>query len=113
MTQLFPDEFTALERWADAWALPTQNLRWDKRLASTSVEITAFYHALLPWLERILAYADQFPLGALPEAAARVFDLALMHAEIAPNVELYKGAPGVPHSFEERRFIAVHGEHRH
>ena len=72
-----------------------------------------FYQALTPWLERILIHADQFALGALPESAARVFDLALMVAEIAPNVELYKSDPHVPHSFEERRFIAVHGEHRH
>ena len=42
MTQLLPDEFAALERWADAWALPTQNLRWDKRLASmnSSIELS-------------------------------------------------------------------------
>jgi hypothetical protein len=110
---LLPEEFAPLENWAVEWALPTQNQRWDKRLASTSDEINAFYRAILPWLERILAHADQFPLGALPTASARVFDLALMHAEIAPNVELYKSDPRVPHSFEERRFIAVHGEHRH
>jgi hypothetical protein len=112
MTSL-PPEFAPLESWAALWALPTQNQRWDKRLASTSAELQAFYQALLPWLERILAHADQFALGALPAASARVFDLALMHAEIAPNVELYAGSPDVPHSFEERRFIAVHGEHRH
>lgn len=113
MNQRLPEEFAALDRWADEWALPTQNLRWDKRLASSTAEITAFYHAVLPWLERILEHADRYALGELPESAARIFDLALMHAEIAPNVELYKGAPGVPHSFEERRFIAVHGNDRH
>jgi len=113
MASLLPDEFVQIESWAADWAQPTQNQRWDKRLSSTNVEITEFYHAILPWLERILAHADEFPLGKLPERSARLFDLALMHAEIAPNVELYRGDPNVPHSFEERRFIAVHGSDRH
>lgn len=110
---LLPADFAPLETWAVDWALPTQNQRWDKRLASSSAALLAFYQALLPWLEPILAHADQFALGALPEPSARLFDLTLMHAEIAPNVELYKCAPNVPHSFAERRFIAVHGDARH
>ena len=113
MAQLLPDGFEALETWAVDWALATQNQRQDKRLSSTSAELLAFYAALLPWLERILTHADQFPVGQLPERSARLFDLALMHAEIAPNVELYKGDPHVPHSFDEKRFIAVHGDARH
>lgn len=113
MTSLLPDEFTRIESWTADWALPTQNQRWDKRLASTATEIAEFYHAILPWLERILAHADQFPLGELPDRSANLFDLALMHAEIAPNIELYRGDPNVPHSFEERRLIAVHGDNRH
>lgn len=113
MAPLLPDEFVQIESWAAEWAKPTQNQRWDKRLASSNVEIKAFYSAILPWLERILEHADQFPLGELPEPSARLFDLALMHAEIAPNVELYRCDPNVPHSFEERRFIAVQGNNRH
>ena len=113
MAQLLPDGFAELETWAGAWALATQNTRWDKRLASTCDELIAFYNAVLPHLERILDHVDKYPLGELPEQSARLFDLALMHAEIAPNVELYDGDPNVPHSYEERRFIAVHGNDRH
>lgn len=111
--KLLPQGFEELETWADAWALPTQNTRWDKRLASTRTELLAFYNAVLPHLERILEHVDEYPLRKLPEQSARLFDLALMHAEIAPNVELYDGNPDVPHSFEEKRFIAVHGNDRH
>ena len=110
---LLPEGFAELETWANEWALPTQNTRWDKRLASTREELIAFYKAVLPHLERILDHVDQYPLGELPERSVRLFDLALMHAEISPNVELYDGAPDVPHSFEEKRFIAVHGNDRH
>ena len=111
--KLLPEGFDELETWALEWALPTQNTRWDKRLASTRDELITFYNAVLPYLERILHHADQYPLGELPEQSARLFDLALMHAEIAPNVELYDGDPNVPHSYEEKRFIAVHGNDRH
>ncbi len=113
MARLLPEGFGELETWAVEWALPTQNTRWDKRLASTREELIAFYNAVLPHLERILDHADQYPIGELPEQSARLFDLALMHAEIAPNVELYDGDPNVPHSFAERRFIAVHGNEGH
>ena len=113
MAQLLPDGFAELETWASEWAKPTQNTRWDKRLASTRGNLIAFYEAVLPYLERILQHVDEYPLGELPEASARLFDLALMHAEIAPNVELYDGDPNVPHSFEEKRFIAVHGDDEH
>ena len=113
MGALLPDGFEDLETWASDWALATQNERWNKRLESSADDLNAYYTAILPWLERILAHADQYPLGELPEAAGRLFDLALMHAEIAPNVELYSSDPHVPHSFEERRFIAVHGNDSH
>ena len=113
MSKQLPEGFAELETWASEWALPTQNTRWDKRLASTREEVITFYNAILPHLERILDHVDQHPLGGLPEQSARLFDLALMHAEIAPNVELYDGDPNVPHSYEEKRFIAVHGNERH
>ncbi len=113
MANRLPEGFEALETWAVDWALATHNERWDQRLRSTREDLRAFYDAILPWLERILDHADRFPLGELPPASARLFDLALMHAEIAPNVELYQCDPHVPHSFEERRFIAAHGDDPH
>lgn len=111
-TQL-PEGFEDLETWVQEWAMSTQNLRWDKRLSSTAEELIAFYQAVQPRLEKILAHADLYEIGELPEASARLYSLALMVAEIAPNVELYNGSPDVPHSYDERRFIAVHGNDPH
>ena len=113
MTQLLPAGFEDLETWVADWAMPTQNTRWDKRLASTREELKAFYNAIQPRVEAILEHADKFEIGHLPESSARLYDLALMLAEIAPNVELYDGNPRVPHSFEEKRMIAVHGNDPH
>ena len=113
MTGQLPKEFAELEHLVSDWALATQNARWDKRLASTREELIAFHKTLLPHLEDILDHVDRFEIGKLPKDSARLFDLALMLAEISPNVELYDGDPNVPHSFEERRFVAVHGEDEH
>jgi hypothetical protein len=109
VAHLLPEGFETLETWASEWAMSTQNTRWDKRLASTREELIAFYQAVQPHLEEILEHADKFEIGELPEQSARLYALALMVAEIAPNVELYDGDPNVPFSFEEKRFIAVHG----
>ncbi len=105
-----PAGFESLSSWVADWSLPTQNARWDKRLGSTPEEIAAFYAAAQPELEAILEYVDRFAFGELPEPGKRLYNLALMVAEIAPNVELYDGDPNVPHSFQERRFVADHGE---
>ena len=113
MAQLLPAGFEDLESWAVDWAMATQNTRWDKRLKSSRDELKAFYKALQPELERILDHADEFEIGKLPEPSARLYSLALMVAEIAPNVELYDGDPNVPHSFEEKRFICVQGDEKY
>ncbi len=113
MAQLLPAGFEGLESWAVDWAMPSQNMRWDKRLQSNREELIAFYKAIQPHLEEILTHADKFEIGKLPEQSARLYALALMVAEIAPNVELYDGDPDVPFSFEEKRFIAVHGDDRY
>jgi hypothetical protein len=113
MAQLLPDGFDDLETWAVDWAMPTQNTRWDKRLSSTREELIAFYKALQPRLESILKHVDEYEIGKLPEQSGRLYAMALMMAEIAPNVELYDGDPDVPHSFDEKRFIAVQGDERY
>ena len=107
---LLPPSFETLEPWVADWALGTENERRDKRLKSTRGPMTGFYQALQPELRRILKHVDEFPLGDMPEPSTRLFYLALMLAEIAPNVELYHGDPNVPHSYDEPRFVSVQGD---
>lgn len=108
MSMTLPKAFETLTPFL-AWALPTQDGRQQKRITSPTGELRAFYDAALPLLPKMLAYADQFPLGQLAEEARPVFWLALSLAEVAPHVELYKGDPHVPFSFDEARFVAEHG----
>jgi hypothetical protein len=107
-----PKSFETLETLVPQWALATQNERQHKRITSSTGELQAFYDAMLPRLEEILGHVDKFPLNELPADSFRLFTLALSLAEIAPHIELYKGDPKVPHSFDESRFVAEHGDVR-
>ncbi len=109
MTATLPAAFESLAPFAARWALPTQNERQSTRLHASAADLRAFYDAMLPHMESALAHVDTFPLGQLPEESAVLFRLMLSMAEVAPHVELYRGDPKVPHSFDERRFIADHG----
>ena len=86
MSGSLPKKFVDLDYLVPEWALATQNERQTRRARSTK--------------------------GELPPDTERLFFLALMLAEISPHVELYKGDPNVPHSFDETRFVAVHGDER-
>lgn len=105
-----PPEFAELAPFLD-WALATADERQTRRRHATSVELRTFYDAMLPRIEEILVEVDRFPIGKLPESHHAIYNLALSLAEIAPHIELYKGAVGVPYAFEETRFVAVHGDH--
>jgi hypothetical protein len=112
MSTSLPAAFASLEPFAAEWAMATQNGRQAKRLASSAADLRKFYDAMLPHIEAVLDLADTFPVGQMSAQVEQLFFMALMLAEISPNVELYGGQPGVPHSFEEPRMIAVHGELR-
>jgi hypothetical protein len=104
--RLLPDPFPDLEPFA-AWALATETERKGKRLASTMEEIQAFYDAILPRVEAVIAYLNRFPLDAMPAEARRLFHLTLSLAEAAMAVELFK-QPGVADGYDMTRFVSVH-----
>ena len=110
MSTSLPKGFKALEPLAEEWGLSTQNARQAKRRNSSTETLQAFYDAVVPHLPKILAHVDEFPMGELPPDSLRLFYISLALAEVAPHIELYRGDPNVPHSFEEERFIAAHGE---
>ena len=74
------------------------------------MEIRAVYDTLLPRMDTILDYLNQYTLDNLPEEAKRLMYLTFALAEVAPYVECYHSIPQVPNSFEDTRLIAVHGD---
>ena len=103
-----PAEFADLAPFID-WALPTADERQTRRRTASREGIRAFYDAILPRIEAILETVDRHKLGNLPAELHPLYHMALSLAEVAPHIELYGGAPGVPYAFDEARFVAVHG----
>lgn len=108
-TKTLPAEFADLAPFID-WALPSADERQTRRRTASRAELKAFYDAVLPRIDAILVAVDAYPLGSLPAEMGPLYHLALSLAEVAPHIELYGGAPGVPYAFEETRFVAVHGQ---
>jgi len=107
---MLPPGFEDIEPFAADWALDTQDERYVKRRNSSAEEIRSFYDAMLRHIEKILDEVDRFPIGTLPESHRPLYAMALSLAEIAPHVELYRGNPLVPYSFEEGRMRSWHGD---
>jgi hypothetical protein len=112
--KLLPDSFTDLEPLVATWALATETERNQRRLSSTMAEIQAFYDTMMPRMEAVLTYLNQFPLESTPgepdtlsAETRRLVYLALSVAEVASAVELYK-QPAVVDGFDARRFIPDH-----
>ena len=109
MAYTVPAEFSELTPFLTKWAKPTENLRQAERINASTEELQAFYDTIMPRMDQILNYLDQYPYGQLPEEHRPLYWLAMSLAEIAPHVELYGGSTGVPYAFEESRFAAEHG----
>ena len=87
---LLPEGFEDLAPWLD-WALEPERARTAKKAASSMEEIRAFYDAMMPRLEEIMAYLDGVPAGdERPAPARRLHLLSLSLVEIANLVEIYK-----------------------
>jgi len=99
-----------LEPWFERWDLMTQTEREIQRRQSSAHQMQGFYDAMLPQLEGLIEVLNEFPLNDMPLHARSLMNLTLSLAEIAPHVEFYDGAAGVPYAFEEERFIAVRGD---
>jgi nitric oxide reductase activation protein len=89
IVQTLPESFLDLEPLID-WSLERERQRTEKREASTMDEVRAFYDAVFPRMEEIVAHLDAFPLDALPEKEQRLFLLTLSLVEVSNLVERYK-----------------------
>jgi hypothetical protein len=103
---LLPEQFKDLEPFVGAWSLATERERNRERLSSTMAEIQALYDALLPRMDEIIGYLNQFPIDGMPDDGRRLFYLTLSLAEVAPAVEFYK-QPEVVDGFPAERFVPV------
>jgi hypothetical protein len=101
---LLPEGFGELEQFAAVWALATERARSEKRVRSSMAELKAFYEAVLPRMDAIIAHLDRFELEKMLPPESCLLMLALSFMEIAPAVELI-GSPDEPGVFEADRFV--------
>ena len=87
--QSLPEPFSDLEPFTD-WALERERQRTEKREACTIDEVRAFYDAVFPRMQEIVAHLDAFPIDELPEQENRLFLLTLSIVEVSNLVERYK-----------------------
>ena len=104
-----PEQFRDLEALGDVWILPTEGERHARRLTSNIAELRAFYDALMPRIDDVLAYLSEFQLENLTSEGRNLFYLACSLAEIGPAVELF-GQPEVLAGYDSRRFIPAEGQ---
>ena len=60
---------------------------------------------MLPKVDEIVVWLNQYELASLPEEAKTLMYLLLSFAEIAPAVEFYQ-QPAVIDGYDPRRFVA-------
>ena len=84
-----PWQFEDLNRFVTGWALGAETERNKKRRSSPMEEIQAFYDAILPRMEEIVLYLNQYPLDQIPDDGMRLLNLGLSFMEVSPAVELF------------------------
>ena len=87
---LLPPEFAYLEPFARDWCLASEPERYAKRLASTMDEMQAFYDALFPRAQEVIAYLEKFPLHDLPEGAQRLLQLLYSLIMVSFPIEIWR-----------------------
>lgn len=103
-----PAQFSDLEQFA-VWCLSTEKERNTLRHNSSMEEIRNFYDALIPRLEEIFRYLDEFKVKALPASEQALLNMALSVAEISNAVEVFKTQPGVIDGFPVERLVFLEG----
>ena len=83
-----PPRFTDLAPFVAAWALPNERARFEKLHASSLADLKPFYDAMLPRMDAVLDYLDQYEVGHMPDGAQTLFELAMTFAETAHPLDL-------------------------
>jgi hypothetical protein len=95
-TDKLPAEFAEFEPYL-AWDLATEPERYAKRLASSMLEMQAFYDVAFPRLNDVIGYCDKYPLDDLPEDAKSLMHIMQSLVLVSFPIEAWK-QPRVPDS---------------
>jgi hypothetical protein len=88
-TPRLPAEFADLEPFAD-WALPGEQARYQKRIATTMDELQTFYDAAMARIEAACEYLDQFPVNALDEQQKNLLWMYCSLVNVSFPIEVWR-----------------------
>jgi hypothetical protein len=100
-----PEGFAELNRFIETWALATETGRNAQRHTVGMPAILEFKDAMLPRVDELVAWLNQYRLDSLPDDAKTAMYLLLSFAEVAPAVEFYQ-QPNVIDGYDPFRFVA-------
>lgn len=95
MAGKLPEQFADLEAIAGPWALASYNDRYAKRLGGSMAELQAFYDAVFPRAEEMIAYCDRYDINDPPEEVRALLNLLYSLVTVSFPVEVWK-QPRVP-----------------
>ena len=104
MNRPLPPQFEVLEKFTPVWALATEKERHDTLVAHSVEALRPFYDAMLPRMDEITTYLNQFPLDAMPAEAQALFDLAMTFMECAHPIDLRWKTTDIEDKFPAHRF---------
>jgi hypothetical protein len=97
-------DFSELLPFVEGWGLPTTHDRMVKRLNSSFEELAAFHAAMLPRLDELISFLNQFPLDAIPDRYEGLTRAASAMCEVDDAVSRW-GAPTSPAADTPLRFL--------
>ena len=107
-TKPLPAEFADLSRFADAWALPTEQERHRKRNATDLATVRALYAALLPRMDAMMTFLSRYPVegfDTLPAEVRNLHNLALAFMENSHPIDMDWRTVDIEDAFPSERFI--------
>ena len=90
MSNRFPAQFADLETIAAPWAIASANARYAKRLNSSMDQMQAFYDAVFPRAQEILAYCNGFDINRPPEQVTSLMNVLYSLIAVSFAVDVWK-----------------------
>ena len=85
-------DFSELGKYLDEWGLDSAHERLRKRSEATLEESNEFYEAIVPRLEEIIVFLNQFPVDKIPNEYKSLANMALAICEVDDAINLWKSS---------------------
>lgn len=85
-------DFSDLEKFIKEWGDVDAHSRLRKRSSAEFSDIKAFYDVIVPHLEEIIEFLNQFPIDDIPEQYQPLAFMALSACEIDDPVNIWKAS---------------------